>query len=117
MKISLITLMCFVFLGSAYSMSNAPVNGKEKKGSKKEVSDTDSSTSTNFHSIKKWKVTIVYHNGNSISQIIRVKENSNLSAMESAFIEAEKYSKTLKKVKDYSVSPVLGNSYVLLAGE
>lgn len=51
-----------------------------------------------------------------MSKTIVVKENSNLSALETAFLEAEKYVKTIEDIKNYEVSPVSKNSFVLLAG-
>ncbi|WP_378173598.1 hypothetical protein [Aquimarina sp. SS2-1] len=111
-----ITIFC-VTLGNANSLSNCPINEKDKnrKEDKKEVTN-NSLTSRNFHSIGKWKMTVEYTNGDIISKTIEINDDKSSSAMELAFLEAEKYMKTLKKVKSYNVSPVSGNSFVLLAG-
>ncbi|WP_159025839.1 hypothetical protein, partial [Aquimarina sp. Aq78] len=61
-------------------------------------------------------ITIEYTDGGIMSKTIVVKENSNLSALETAFLEAEKYVKTIEDIKNYEVSPVSKNSFVLLAG-
>ncbi|WP_103068373.1 hypothetical protein [Aquimarina sediminis] len=75
------------------------------------------SRSKNFHSIKKWKITIEYIDGGFMSKTISVKDNSELSPMETAFAEAEKYLETIDNVKEYSVAPVSNNSFVLLVGQ
>lgn len=69
-----------------------------------------------FHSIKKWKITIEYTDGGIMSKTIVVQESSDLSALETAFLEAEKYMETIENIKNYEVSPVSKNSFVLLAG-
>ncbi|WP_160112257.1 hypothetical protein [Aquimarina sp. AU58] len=69
-----------------------------------------------FHSIKKWKITIEYTDGGIMSKTIMVQESSDLSALETAFLEAEKYMETIDNIKNYEVSPVSKNSFVLLAG-
>ncbi|WP_299217114.1 hypothetical protein [uncultured Aquimarina sp.] len=114
MKLLIITaLFCVSF---SYATTN-PRNEKEKnKKEKKAVKEENSLVSKNFHSVKKWKMTIEYKSGEVISKTITLDQNSSVSPMESAFIEAEKYMKTLKNVKSYNVSPVAGNSFVLLAG-
>ncbi|GAA4114492.1 hypothetical protein GCM10022393_13980 [Aquimarina addita] len=102
---------------NASDLIKTPLTEKEKsKKEKKEVKEEGVLVSRNFHSVKKWKVTIEYNTGDRISKIIVVDDNSELSAMALAFAEAEKYLKTLKNIKDYSVSPVSNNSFVLLAG-
>ncbi len=114
MKLLIITaLFCVSF---SYATTN-PTNEKEKtKKEQKSVKEENSLISKNFHSVKKWKMTIEYTSGEVISKTITLNQNSTVSPMESAFIEAEKYMKTLKNVKSYNVSPVAGNSFVLLAG-
>ncbi len=114
MKLLLITALLCVSLGYA---TTEPVNEKEKtKKEKKSVKEDNSLISRNFHSVKRWKITIEYTNGEQISKTITLNERSTVSPLESAFVEAEKYMKTLKNVKSYNVSPVSGNSFVLLAG-
>ncbi|WP_024769329.1 hypothetical protein [Aquimarina macrocephali] len=88
------------------NIDTEPKNKKTKKVTKNK----------SFHSIKKWKITIEYTDGGIMSKTIVVKENSNLSALETAFLEAEKYMKTIEDIKNYEVSPVSKNSFVLLAG-
>ncbi|WP_062053831.1 hypothetical protein [Aquimarina longa] len=68
-----------------------------------------------FHSIKKWKITVEFIDGGFMSKIITIKGNSALSPMQAAFEEAEKYLKTIEHIKEYNVSPVSNNSFVLLA--
>ncbi|TSE11517.1 hypothetical protein [Aquimarina algiphila] len=69
---------------------------------------------TSFHSVKKWKITIEYTDGGFISKTIVVKEATELSPLETAFAEAEKYLEAFNNVKEYSVSPISDNSFVLL---
>jgi len=115
MKLLLVTLLFCVSLG--YSATE-PVNEKEKnsKNSKK-VEKESSLVSKNFHSVKKWKMTIEFINGDIISKTIFLEGESTVSPMEKAFEEAEKYTKTFENVKNYNVSPVSSNSFVLLAGK
>ncbi len=113
MKLLLITALFCVSLG--YSNTN-PRNEKEKtKKEKESVKEENSLVSKNFHTVKRWKITIEYSNGEIISKTITLDKKSSISPMENAFTEAEKYIKTLKNVKSYNVSPVSGNSFVLLA--
>ncbi|WP_378173816.1 hypothetical protein [Aquimarina sp. SS2-1] len=115
MKLLLFTALFCVSLGYA---NTTPKNEKEKiKKEKKNTNEENSLVVRNFHSVKKWKMTIEYNSGEVISKTITLNENSSISPMESAFMEAEKYMKTLKNVKSYNVSPVSGNSFVLLAGK
>ncbi|MHA7059184.1 hypothetical protein ACWGOQ_0018300 [Aquimarina sp. M1] len=117
MKFLLAIAMFCVTLGNANSLATNPVNEKEKKKKEKAKELVKSSlASKNFHSIKKWKMTVEYINGDVISKTIKIDDVISSSAMELAFIEAEKHIKTLKKVKTYTVSPISGNSFVLLAG-
>ncbi|KAA1245309.1 hypothetical protein [Aquimarina sp. RZ0] len=112
----IIILLCSSFM-SANSISEVPVNDKEKEKKKtKKEKEGNTIDSKSFHSIKKWKITIEYTNGDQISKTITVNEETSISVMEMAFLEAEKYTKTLKNVKGYMVSPVANNSFVLLAG-
>ncbi len=71
----------------------------------------------NLHSIKKWRITIELKSGKVISKIITVQENSELSALETAFMTAEKHVRRIKNIKNFQVSPIASNSYVLLAGD
>ncbi len=114
MKLLIIsTLFCMSF---SYATTN-PRNEKEKtKKEKSSAKEENSLVSRNFHSVKKWKMTIEYTSGEVISKTITLDQNLSVSPMESAFVEAEKYMKTLKNVKSYNVSPVASNSFVLLAG-
>ncbi|SEK50964.1 hypothetical protein SAMN04487910_0690 [Aquimarina amphilecti] len=113
MKLLLITALFCVSIGYA---ATEPINEKEKtKKEKESVKEENSLISRNFHSVKRWKITIEYTNGELISKTITLNEKSTTSPLELAFIEAEKYMKTLKNVKSYNVSPVSGNSFVLLA--
>ncbi|WP_159092269.1 hypothetical protein [Aquimarina sp. Aq107] len=117
MKLSLLIALFCVTFGYAAPLHSNPTNEKEKnKKENKEDTNSNSLVSRNFHSIKKWKMTIEYSNGDIISKTIEINEKASSSAMELAFEETEKYIKTLKKVKSYRVSPVSANSFVLLAG-
>ncbi|MDH7445544.1 hypothetical protein [Aquimarina sp. 2201CG14-23] len=114
MKLLLVTALFCVSLGYA---TTTPVNEKEKtKKEEKKTKEENASVSKNFHSVKKWKITIEYMNGEVISKTITINKNASTSPMESAFIEAENYMKKLKNVRSYNVSPVSRNSFVLLAG-
>ena len=106
-----IALFCLTF-GNVFA-SNAG-NEKEKTERKKNEGE-DSYRKKNAHSVKKWKISIEYTNGGVISKTISVDANSEISALEAAFEEADKYLKKERKVKDYTISPVT-DSYVLLAG-
>ena len=113
MKILLIIVLICISL-EGYSNTN-PENEKTKK-EKVNNKEDNISLNKNFHSIRTWKMTIEYTNGNIISKTIMSSENSSKSAMEVAFEEAEKYIRSLKNIKNYEVSPVSNNSYVLLVG-
>ncbi len=114
MKLLLITALFCVSLGYA---TTTPENEKEKKKKEeKSVKEENSLVSKNFHSVKRWKITIEYTNGVVIAKTITLDNNPSISPMENAFIQAEKYTSTLKNVNGYNVSPVSGNSFVLLAG-
>ncbi|MBW1298746.1 hypothetical protein [Aquimarina litoralis] len=115
MKLVLVIALFCVTFGNAACLYSNPVNEKDKK-EKKNEKEENALVSRNFHSIKKWKMTVEYSNGDVISKTIEINEEASLSAMELAFIEAEKYIKTLKRVKSYNVSPISKNSFVLLAG-
>jgi len=123
MKILLAIALLTVSLGYAMPSENEILFNNEKKTEKtdkeKEKSKEDEKTARNknIHSIKKWKITIVYKNGNTISKTIAVSKNSERSGLESAFAEADKYLKNKKRIKEFSVSPIGNNPYVLLAGE
>ncbi|GAA3520804.1 hypothetical protein GCM10022393_38850 [Aquimarina addita] len=121
MKKILVAAMLCVAFGNAYPVLNE-FNTDKKKGKKENKKEEDklsagnNLTSRNFHSIKKWKMTIVYNSGEVISKTITINKNASTSTMDAAFEEAEKYVKTLKKVREYRVSPVSGSSIILLAG-
>ncbi len=113
-----ITLICMSFGNAAttldeaiHSFENEETDRKKKKDNEKEAAQNK-----NLHSVKKWKITIQYSNGTVISKTIVVSENSELSALETAFAEADKYLENRRNVKEYSISPVPSN-YVLLAGD
>lgn len=114
MKITL-TIALFLTTFLCIASTEPETDKKSTKKSDKEV--VDNSAKTNFHSVKKWRMTIEYNNGDIISKTIMVTEGSELSAMETAFVEAEKYIKKFKQVKWYTVSPVSKNDFVLLAGD
>ncbi len=117
MKLILITaVFCTFFVSAKASVTLLNTDKEKRKTETKNEKEKIASEAKNFHSIKKWKVTIEHDNGDRISKIIQVKQGSKRSAMETAFNEAERYLKTLKKVKTYSVSPVSKNSFVLLVG-
>ncbi len=114
MKRSLIAALLIVSVG--YSATN-PINENDKNKKGKESKKEEKSVSSkNFHSVKKWKITIEYVNGAVISKTITLNNDISRSPLENAFQEAEKYMKTLKNVKSYNVSPVSKNNFVLLAG-
>ncbi|GGX02510.1 hypothetical protein [Aquimarina muelleri] len=116
MKLLFATVVFFVFFGSAATFKTEPVSFDEKKKTEKKKEEVNTVQKRNVHSIKKWKMTIEYANGNIISKTIVVSKNSNLSALETAFKEADKYLENRKNVKEYSISP-LSDTYVLLAGD
>lgn len=120
MKNLLVAAMLCVAFGNASPILNTSGTDKEKEkkenNKESELSAEKNSALRNFHSVKKWKMTIIYTSGEVISKTITINENSSISTMDTAFSEAEKYVRTLKKVKEYRVSPVSGNSIVLLAG-
>lgn len=117
MKYLLASVLFCVSLGNASPLETEliPTDKKKKTEHKKGV-EGDAAKKKNMHSIKKWKMTVEYTNGNTISKTIVVSKNSKLSALETALEEVDKYLKNIKDVKDYSISPVT-NSYVLLAGD
>ena len=116
----LLATALLVLAGSGILSAHTSMYSNDKEKEKTEVKSdkkdkTIHSSSRNFHSIRKWKMRIEYVNGDIISKTIQVGENSSLSAMETAFIEAEKYIKTLQKVRGYEVMPISNNRFVLLA--
>jgi len=117
MKLLVIIMMLCVTFANAAIRSTDPIHEikKERKEHRKDATEKTVG-SRNFHSLKKWKMTVEYINGDVISKTIKITNIGSFSAMELAFLEAEKHIKTLKKVKDYVVSPVSENSFVLLAG-
>ncbi len=117
MKKLLTTLFLCALVFNTFGAELTPKSGwnNDKKDRKKEKANK-ASESRNIHSIKKWKITVEYLNGNVISKTIVVRKNSGVSAIDAAFEEAEKYLGNIKNVKEYSVSPV-PSSYVVLAGD
>ena len=110
------TLLLILILASinSFAGSNEFLNDNGGKDDKKKTEKKEEQNK-NFHSVRKWKVTIEYENGDKLSKTISVNENSQMSALDMAFSEAEKYANELKNVKGYSVKPVSGNEYILLA--
>ncbi|MFC5045493.1 hypothetical protein ACFSTE_18265 [Aquimarina hainanensis] len=116
MKLLFVIMLFLGFYATAASENNRVLDTEKHEMLEREKGKTKKeSSSKNFHSVKRWKMTIEHTNGDIISKIITVKKNSNLSAMQTAFMEAEKHLEKLRNVKTYSVSPVSSNSYVLLA--
>lgn len=111
MKRILITLFVIISIGEVNAFTTEPTAVSKKKNTT-ELKRANK----NVHSLKKWKIMILYTNGNKISKTIVVGKNSKKSALDTAFEEAEKYLKNEKKIKEYTVTPVT-NSYVVLAGE
>ncbi len=118
MKLSLvIALFCLSFV---YANPPIEILNTDKEKIKKEEKKSKEETvlvSKNFHSIKKWKITVKFTNGEVISKIMEINDKSSLSPMDMAFIEAEKCVKRLKGVEEYKVTPIGNNSYVLLANK
>ncbi len=87
----------------------------EDENKKSKVKESESVVENkNFHSIRRWKMTIEYLNGDIISKTIVVRSDSGLSALETAFQEAENHLDTMENVRGYSVAPISNNEYVLL---
>ncbi len=119
MKLLLATVLFCLSLGNATASITTSALLDKNVGTdkeKKKESEDKTSRKKNIHSVKKWKMTIQYTNGSVISKTIVVQENSKLSALETAFAEADKYLGNKKNVKEYSISPVT-DTYVLLAGD
>lgn len=89
-------------------------NPNNEPKNKKKIKVTSGGKS--FHSVKKWKITVEYIDGGFMSKTIEVNEATELSPLETAFAEAEKYIKDAENINSYAVSPVSENSFVLLAG-
>lgn len=100
----LVNKTCIRSISKEKNVTTEPKTKNSKKKSKNK----------NFHSVRKWKINIEFTDGGIISKIIDVQENSKLSALEIAFIEGEKLLSTMENVKEYSVSPLSNNSFVLL---
>ncbi len=111
-----ITLFCISFGNAAPTLTEPILKNEKNEKEKKKDKGEKTSQNKNLHSLKKWKITIQYTNGTIISKTIGVSEKSELSALETAFAEADKYLVNKKNVKEFSVSPVTAN-YVLLAGD
>jgi hypothetical protein len=116
MKLLLATVLFCISLGNATPFISEPATDKNEKTERKKEVEKRVSKNKNVHSLKKWKMTIEYINGNTVSKTIVVSKNSQLSALETAFEEAEKYLKNIKNVKEYNISPIT-SSYVLLVGD
>jgi len=116
MKLSLvIALFCLSFVYGTPIEESIRTDKEKIKKEEKGKKEESALVSKNFHSIKKWKITIRFRNGETISKVIEINKKSSLSAMDLAFQEAEKSIKKLKGVEDYNVTPIGSNSYVLLA--
>ncbi len=117
----LMRLLVIALVFSIYGMNatTTELNSKSEKEKtekkEKEVGENENSVAKNFHSVRKWKITVEYTNGDMLSKTISIDKNSSLSTMDIAFSEAEKYVTSLKEVKDYNVSPISDNSFILLA--
>ncbi len=116
MKLLLAAAVLFVSLGHANTLDYRYVPTEKNDKTKGEKEKGSTAENKNVHSVKKWKMTVEYTNGTIISKTIMVGENSELSALDTAFAEASKHLKNSKNVKSYSISPV-PKSYVLLAGD
>jgi len=115
MKTLLVLIAFSMSLGNVFSNTEPENDKKKNRKEKTSIKEKSFSVSKNFHSLKKWKITIEFVNGEVINKTITLNENSAISSMENAFMEAEMHLKTLKNVKSYNVSPVSNNSFVLLA--
>ncbi|WP_025740237.1 hypothetical protein [Aquimarina pacifica] len=120
MKLLFAVAVFCVTLGNAATITTEITTSKEKgkkeAKAEKKSDEEKASKNKNMHSIKKWNMIIEYKNGGKISKTIIVNKDSELSALETAFEEAEKYLKKAKNIKNYNISPAT-NSYVVLAGE
>lgn len=113
LTMKLLCIAAFFCISLGYANTNS--ENEKEKNKKKSVNEEKTSGSRNFHSIKKWKITVEYTNGEMISIQLVLDKDSSKSPMENAFMEAESYTKTLKNVKSYSVAPVASNGFVVLA--
>ncbi|OED35831.1 hypothetical protein AB832_05995 [Flavobacteriaceae bacterium (ex Bugula neritina AB1)] len=118
MKLSLvIALFCLSFVYANPSVEKLRTDKEKPKKEEKKLKGGTVLGSKNFHSIKKWKITIAFTNGEVISKIMEITKKSSLSPMDIAFTEAEKCVKRLKGVEEYKVTPIGNNNYVLLANK
>jgi len=115
LTMKILCIAAFFCISLGYANTNSENEKEKNKKAKKDVNEEKTLGSRNFHSIKKWKITVEYTNGEMISIQLVLDKNSSISPMENAFMEAESYTKTLKNVKSYNVSPVANNGFVLLA--
>ena len=114
-KITLTLILASLLSGGFYANEFSDFkNDKDKKRKKKEEKKKD--RIKNFHSVNRWKITVDYTNGERISKTIVVPVDSQKSGLETAFEEAAKYLRNSKKIKQYRVTPLTSNSYMLLAG-
>ncbi|WP_130286900.1 hypothetical protein [Aquimarina brevivitae] len=97
------------------AIANASIENTNGGKEDKKKTEAKKAENKNFHSVRKWKITIEYDNGDKLSKTISVHQNATVSALDLAFAEAEKQVKRLKNVKGYAVKPVANNDYVLLA--
>ncbi|MFL1895177.1 hypothetical protein ACJRPK_05710 [Aquimarina sp. 2-A2] len=112
----LLTISISIFLiTSSFANSFESTFNEKKKKTEKSEAKASSKESNNFHTVKRWKITITYTNGDILVKSISVKGNSKVSAMETAFSEAENYLKRLDNVEGYSVAPLANNEFFLLA--
>jgi len=117
MKLLLAIALLYISLGHANSLNDHDKTKGGKESLSKEKGEEEKTTrSIGIHSIKKWKITIVYTNNKILSKTVSVNKNSSKSALDNALDEADKYLRKNKKIKEYHISPVY-NSNVLLAGD
>ncbi|WP_378187795.1 hypothetical protein ACE939_05350 [Aquimarina sp. W85] len=115
MKFLLSITFVIIFSANNFANSFSLTNNENDKKTGERETKTSNKRSKNFHTIKRWKITITYTNGDKLVKSISVKGKTKLSAMEKAFLEAENYLKHLDNVDSYSVTPLANNEFVLLA--
>lgn len=84
MKLLFATVLFCMSIGNATPSKTEPYTDKKKKTERKKEVEKKTSLNKNVHSLKKWKMTIEYVNGNTISKTIVVSKNSRLSALQTA---------------------------------